>query len=379
MSAGRSATDVHDDRRRPPAAGRAARPRATPRRRGRGPRSWTPSKPSSATRRRRSPPPTHGQHRDRGSPTMPSWSCSWTCPTPDEAAGPAHRRTPPRVTIPPIPIARTRLRVLRPARRLTDPGRRARPAPEDGSGNDDPVRLKRSRPDEAQPLTEVLPPRATATWKPVELSVTQRHDLIEVWTTMFTDVYVHYTQKRALYGFDPIRALSALRRQIPYLDSAGFLRELTLLINRLRDQHTQLYVDAADRNAHRLRRGAALPRRALRIAPLTDLRRHQDHRRRRTTPTSPSAPASRPGTASRSPEPSTCTPKPSPEDAPTPGAPGRSKPSPNDRSQYLPPPDELWVDIGYRLDTDERRRPRSQRSGSSGEPSSPPRPSPPTT
>ena len=64
---------------------------------------------------------------------------------------------------------------------------------------------------------------------------------------MFTDVYVHYTQKRALYGFDPIRALSALRRQIPYLDSAGFLRELTLLINRLRDQHTQLYVDAADR------------------------------------------------------------------------------------------------------------------------------------
>jgi Peptidase family S41 len=98
-----------------------------------------------------------------------------------------------------------------------------------------------------EPLTEVLPPHATGTWKPVELSVTQRHDLIEIWTTMFTDIYVHYTQKRALYGFDPIRALSALRRQIPYLDSAGFLRELTLLINRLRDQHTQLYVDAADR------------------------------------------------------------------------------------------------------------------------------------
>jgi Peptidase family S41 len=96
------------------------------------------------------------------------------------------------------------------------------------------------------PLTEILPPRAKATWKPVELSVTQRHDLIEVWTAMFTDVYVHYTQKRALYGFDPIRALGALRRQIPYLDSPGFLRELTLLINRLRDQHTQLYVDAAN-------------------------------------------------------------------------------------------------------------------------------------
>lgn len=99
---------------------------------------------------------------------------------------------------------------------------------------------------QGQPLAEILQPRATATWKPVELSVTQRYDLIDVWNTMFTDVYVHYTQKRALYGFDPIRALGALRRQIPYLDSTGFLRELTLLINRLRDQHTQLHVDAVD-------------------------------------------------------------------------------------------------------------------------------------
>lgn len=97
-----------------------------------------------------------------------------------------------------------------------------------------------------QPLTRIVQPRAAATWKPVELSVPQRHDLIDVWTAMFTDLYVHYTQKRALYGFDPLRALQALRRQIPYLDSAGYLRELTALINRLRDQHTQLYVDAAD-------------------------------------------------------------------------------------------------------------------------------------
>lgn len=96
------------------------------------------------------------------------------------------------------------------------------------------------------PLTDIVAPTADATWEPVTLSVTQRHDLIDVWLTMFTDVYVHYTQKRALYGFDPVRALLALRRQIPYLSSAEFLRELTLLINRLRDQHTQLYVDAAD-------------------------------------------------------------------------------------------------------------------------------------
>ncbi|MEU4323354.1 S41 family peptidase [Nocardia fluminea] len=99
-----------------------------------------------------------------------------------------------------------------------------------------------------QPLAHIVQPRVMDTWKPVELSVTQRHDLIDVWTAMFDDIYVHYSQKRALYGFDPIRTLRALRRQMPYLDSAGFLRELTVLINRLRDQHTQLYVDAADQS-----------------------------------------------------------------------------------------------------------------------------------
>jgi hypothetical protein len=95
------------------------------------------------------------------------------------------------------------------------------------------------------PLDEVAPAAATA--RSVTLTVTQRHDLIDLWTTLLTDVYPHYLQKRALYGFDPIRALAALRREIPYLDSAGFLRELTSLINRLRDQHTQMFVgDAGD-------------------------------------------------------------------------------------------------------------------------------------
>lgn len=104
-----------------------------------------------------------------------------------------------------------------------------------------------------QPLADVVRGSAehrdaAASWRPIELSMTQRHDLLDVWEAMFTDVYVHLTQKRALYGFDPKRALGALRRQIPYLDSAGFLRELSLLLNRLRDQHTQLYIDAADRD-----------------------------------------------------------------------------------------------------------------------------------
>jgi hypothetical protein len=45
--------------------------------------------------------------------------------------------------------------------------------------------------------------------------------------------------KRALYGFDPIRALEHLRQQVPALTDLQFHRELTSLINRLRDAHTQ--------------------------------------------------------------------------------------------------------------------------------------------
>ena len=117
-------------------------------------------------------------------------------------------------------------------------------------------------------------------WKPVDLSVTQRHDLIEMWTTMFTDIYVHYTQKRALYGFDPIRALSercddrsrTWTRRVPArADPADQPAP--------RPAHPALRRRGRS-HAHRARRRAALPRRALRLAPLPDLRRHQDERRR---------------------------------------------------------------------------------------------------
>ena len=92
---------------------------------------------------------------------------------------------------------------------------------------------------------------------PVELTVPQRHDLVDLWCRLMADVYVHYEQKKSLYGYDPLRALQALRRQIPDLGSAEFLRELTFVINRLRDQHTQLYVHGRD--PRRARYVAALP------------------------------------------------------------------------------------------------------------------------
>lgn len=96
------------------------------------------------------------------------------------------------------------------------------------------------------PLHEVPGVPADSSRLPVELTVVQRHDLIDLWSRLLTDVYVHHEQKKALYGYDAVRALAALRRQVPYLSSAGFLRELTFVINRLRDQHTQLHVHGTD-------------------------------------------------------------------------------------------------------------------------------------
>jgi hypothetical protein len=72
-----------------------------------------------------------------------------------------------------------------------------------------------------------------------QLSGAERYDLIDTWVLLLEQLYVHLPQKRSLYGYDPIRALEALRRQEPLLDDAAFHRELMLTINRLRDAHTQ--------------------------------------------------------------------------------------------------------------------------------------------
>lgn len=201
-------------------------------------------------------------------------------------------------------------------------------------------------------LAEVLTPATVqATWQPTSLSVTQRHDLIDVWIAMFSDVYVHYTQKRSLYGFDPIRALLALRRQIPYLDSPEFLRELTLLVNHLRDQHTQLYVDACEANLTSY--VAALPFLVEVFGPyraptyvvtkVTDDVEDADFAAGARLTTWNGVPFARTvdlyaGTltggradARRARALETLTQRP---------------------LQYLPPPEELWVDIGYRLPAD---------------------------
>ena len=194
---------------------------------------------------------------------------------------------------------------------------------------------------------------------------------------MFSDVYVHYTQKRALYGFDPIRALLALRRQIPYLDSPEFLRELTLLINRLRDQHTQLYVDAADANLTSY--VAALPF----LVEVFGPHRAPTYVVTKVTDDVDDADF---GVGARAHHLERCPLRPTVDlyaETLTGGRPdarrARALETLTQRPlQYLPPPDERWVDIGYRLPADRRTNPTAA-PGSSGGPSSPPRRSQRTT
>jgi Peptidase family S41 len=81
-------------------------------------------------------------------------------------------------------------------------------------------------------LGEVPSDIATLNWG-------ERLDIIDAWAQVLDGVYAHLPLKRALYGFDPIRAIEYLRQQVPSLTDLQFHRELTSLINRLRDAHTQ--------------------------------------------------------------------------------------------------------------------------------------------
>ena len=86
----------------------------------------------------------------------------------------------------------------------------------------------------AETLGEVPPEVARLSWG-------ERLDVLDAWMQMLDGVYAHLPLKRALYGFDAVRAIEHLRQQVPLLTDLQFHRELTSLINRLRDAHTQYY------------------------------------------------------------------------------------------------------------------------------------------
>src|SRR6476659_6772130 len=72
-----------------------------------------------------------------------------------------------------------------------------------------------------------------------QLTWGERLDILDAWIQVLDGAYAHLPLKRALYGFDPIQAIAHLRGQVPALTDMQFHRELTILINRLRDAHTQ--------------------------------------------------------------------------------------------------------------------------------------------
>jgi hypothetical protein len=71
------------------------------------------------------------------------------------------------------------------------------------------------------------------------LSWGDRLNILDALSIVLNDTYAHLPLKRALYGFDVVRGLEHLRRQVTTMGDVQFHRELTLLINRLRDAHTQ--------------------------------------------------------------------------------------------------------------------------------------------
>jgi peptidase S41-like protein len=85
-------------------------------------------------------------------------------------------------------------------------------------------------------LTDALRPLQSRLAK---LTWGERLDILDAWSQVLDGAYAHLPLKRALYGFDPIRAIEHLREQVPALTDIQFHRELILLINRLRDAHTQ--------------------------------------------------------------------------------------------------------------------------------------------
>lgn len=72
-----------------------------------------------------------------------------------------------------------------------------------------------------------------------KLSWAERLDVLDGLMLVLDQLYVHLPLKRALYGFDVIRALMSLRQQLTQIDDTQFHRALTSIIARLRDAHTQ--------------------------------------------------------------------------------------------------------------------------------------------
>lgn len=87
--------------------------------------------------------------------------------------------------------------------------------------------------------TFVLPMQAIAA-SPV-YSIADRMCLLDQLSIALDSFYVHLNRKKAIYGFDPVRALALLRMQIEALSDSEFHENIVVILARIRDRHIVFY------------------------------------------------------------------------------------------------------------------------------------------
>src|ERR1035437_5559821 len=68
-----------------------------------------------------------------------------------------------------------------------------------------------------------------------------RHQIVSMLRLGLTSFYVHLERKKAIYGFDPVRALDLLEPSIDTLTDSEFHQSIVDLIARTRDRHLIFY------------------------------------------------------------------------------------------------------------------------------------------
>jgi Peptidase family S41 len=84
-------------------------------------------------------------------------------------------------------------------------------------------------------------PLATGALVPPLYPSADRHRLLDQLAIAFSEFYVHLKRKKAIYGFDPVRALGLLRLKVDGLSDAEFHENLVEIIARVRDRHVMFY------------------------------------------------------------------------------------------------------------------------------------------
>jgi hypothetical protein len=72
-------------------------------------------------------------------------------------------------------------------------------------------------------------------------SVDDRRRLLDQMSFALDHFYVHLPRKKAIYGFDPVRALALLRLRVGTLTDAEFHENLVEILARVRDRHVMFY------------------------------------------------------------------------------------------------------------------------------------------